>query len=255
MAELCFSALLCLTERLDLSSLWNKIINQMRSWYKCAKGIQLEMKSVYINWCYHSSLMITSILHDSLWSQPSIWIIQLHTQNMPVSSLLLKWFQVMSVLASVRVRKSIKMPCCVIRWPVYGWMVDEIPWAGFWWLEAWVPGSCRQLAACSASSAWSALPLPALSEDLQRGEQLQDCCSLHDHSTIFYYYNKQSTLLNDMYQHWESQTQSWLSFSNWLHSPPGVGLKSDPDGRLSASPGWRQCTSPNAAWPAQKVKE
>lgn len=77
----------------------------------------------------------------------------------------------------------------------------------------------------------------------------------HHHNTMFYYYNKQSTLLYDMYQHWESQTRSWLLFSDWLHSPPGAGLKSDPDGKLSASPGWRQCTSPNAAWPAQKVKE
>lgn len=77
----------------------------------------------------------------------------------------------------------------------------------------------------------------------------------HNHNSIFHYYNKQSTLLYDMYQHWESQTRSWLSFSDRLRSPPGAGLKSDPDGKLSASPGWRQCTSPNSAWPGQKVKE
>lgn len=77
----------------------------------------------------------------------------------------------------------------------------------------------------------------------------------HNHNTTLHYYNKQSTLLYDMYQHWESQTQSLLSFSDWLRSPPGAGLKSDPDGKLSASPGWRQCTSPNWAWPVQKVKK
>lgn len=172
---------------------------------------------------------------------------------MPVSSLLLKWFPIMNVLASVRVRKSIKRPCCVIRWPVYGWMVDEIPWAGVWWLEAWAPGSCRQLAACLASAAWSALPLPALTEDLQGGGQLWDCCFSTIIILLFTIIIK--TLLYDMYQHWESQTQSLLSFSDWLRSPPGAGLKSDPDGKLSASPVWRQCTSPNWAWPVQKVKK
>lgn len=60
------------------------------------------------------------------------------------------------------------------------------------------------------------------------------------------------TLLYDMYQHWESQKRSWLPFSGWLRSPPGAGLKFDPDGKLSASLGWRQCTSPNSAGPEKK---
>lgn len=168
---------------------------------------------------------------------------------MPVFSLLLKWLPWMRVLASGRVTKSRKILCCPTHWPVYGWTAGGIPWAGVWWLEAWAPGSCRQLAACSASAAWSAPPLPARTEDLQGGGEAQGWRNL-----LFSSVTKR-TLLYDMYQHRESQKQPWLPFSGWWRTPPDAGLKSDPDGKLSASPGQRQCISPNSASPAKKEKE
>ena len=56
----------------------------------------------------------------------------------------------------------------------------------------------------------------------------------------------------DMHQHWESQKWPWLPFLGWRRSPPDAGLKSVLDGKLSASPRWRQCTSPNSASPVRK---
>lgn len=58
--ELCFSAPLRLTgSGPELAPEYN----YKSSRYKCAKGIQSEIKSGYMNRCYHSALMTTNILY------------------------------------------------------------------------------------------------------------------------------------------------------------------------------------------------